>query len=65
MPGQSSLRADTAGDQNGDSLFIPAANEDDDRWQPIDENEGQAETIGWDTSADHVSHQRLLSGEAC
>lgn len=42
-------------DPDPDSLFIPAG-EDDRRWQPLEEQELEADTLGWDASDDRVGH---------
>lgn len=37
-----------------ESLFLPAGDEDDRRWNEKNYDEDEEDTLGWDASADHV-----------
>ena len=38
-----------------ESLFLPAGDDDDRRWDEKNYDEDEEDTLGWDASADHVS----------
>lgn len=44
-------------DADPESLFVPAAQDDDRQWQPLEDRDDEGDLLGWDASADNVMRQ--------
>ena len=46
-----------------ESLFVPAAEDDDQQWEPAEVNQEDEAMLGWDASANNVSGRLLTVGK--